>query len=329
MRRRSDAGGEVVADAQDPKRVKVTCNHCNQQMTLAALQREGGKCFKCDREVDLTPVTPATTPVENASVSTTPTPGGNPWREPHPIEMGAPATTPAPVRGRRRAVADTSETDAAIATVRHDASPEPDPWELKPESVAVSAPTGVAPGFVAQEVPFTDLGLRLKRHGFTDSIVEIAKWTPAQREHALFVASALDKGLAPTVEDFLMKGYVKPKRTAVKADEPEPDKPKEPRETGRKAVPADLIDETSHVFAEPASVTAHWGEEKFTPVPYSTVTVGPFVMMATVSFGEDRVAVLAKLNMELAEFAATERDRKIASFLKAYKGLKSSTREGG
>ena len=272
MRRRSDAGGEVVADAQDPKRVKVTCNHCNQQMTLAALQREGGKCFKCDREVDLTPATPATpttTPVENATVPATPTPGGNPWREPHPIEMGAPATTPAPVRGRRRAVADTSETDAAIANARGDASPEPDPAGLKPESVATSAAlpsaVGVAPGFVAQEVPFTDLGARLKRHGFTDSIVEIAKWTPAQREHALFVASALDKGLAPTVEDFLMKGYVKPKRAAVKADEPEPDKPKELRETARKMVPiergeARSIDETSHAFAEPASVTAHWGE---------------------------------------------------------------------
>jgi hypothetical protein len=74
-------------------------------------------------------------------------------------------------------------------------------------------------------------------------------------------------------------------------------------------------------------VTAVWGEEKFSPGKnsYSSCGVGPFSVTSHVLPGENVAQAQQRLMRQLEEQARVERDRKIASFLEALKGLQAAT----
>jgi len=344
MRKRSDAGGgEASVAQQDPRHVVLSCDACGTKMSLANLQKMEGKCWNCEHVVDveksgsrvkpsaaLPTTTPTTTPtIPSTATPATPTPGGNPWKPPHPLEYVN------PVDAIVAAAKDKRATDAAIAAARGDdtTKPEPDPAGLRPESVdaskvAVPALSGVAPGFTARPVSISELVGRLNAVGYRVSVVEAAKWTEAQNHHALMVASATEKDLAPQVEAWLMATYEKPKptgRRGVKTESVSSAASPVQAEVRAKAVSGEALSEGIVLSTETVSVT--WGEEKFTPVAYSTVTVGPFAALTTLAPGEDRQKAAARLMSELAEFAAVERDRKFKEFLKAYRALKASVKE--
>ncbi len=72
------------------------------------------------------------------------------------------------------------------------------------------------------------------------------------------------------------------------------------------------------------SVSVTWAKELFTPQRFHTIEVGPFVASGPVRPGESRAEAAMRLNEDLRAFAEKERDRKIASYLKALKGLPRS-----
>ncbi len=71
-------------------------------------------------------------------------------------------------------------------------------------------------------------------------------------------------------------------------------------------------------------VTVTWGEEKFTPVPYSTFSIGPFTESVSPRPGESRAACRSRVYLELAIFAEDERAKKARSFLAAYTKTKNA-----
>ena len=61
-------------------------------------------------------------------------------------------------------------------------------------------------------------------------------------------------------------------------------------------------------------VTVMWGEEKFTPRPYCTLTVGPFSMTTPVRAGETEVQAMERAHATLAAFAEKVRLEKFRSY---------------
>jgi hypothetical protein len=73
------------------------------------------------------------------------------------------------------------------------------------------------------------------------------------------------------------------------------------------------------------TVTATWGEEKYTPIAgsYSTCTVGPFSAVMTIPRGESEATlreVTEVLVGVVTKVAEVERDRKVTSFVGKLKG---------
>jgi len=77
------------------------------------------------------------------------------------------------------------------------------------------------------------------------------------------------------------------------------------------------------VFNNPAAttsdsiqtVTATWGEEKFTPVAYNGFAVGPFTATTTVRVGESTQQALDRLNADLEQYAKVAFEKKRTAFL--------------
>lgn len=286
---------QVVEQPVTPKasteEPKYYQHDCGMRMARSKLRELGMKCIKCEKIVTFDDVQVPTMTIAEAA----------------------------------------AKTDAAIAKVGgHDPTkPEPDPYQLKPESVAVPAVTGAAPGFVGTELGFGELMKRLEKNGFViDSITDVAKWNPEQRMHAHSICSAMEKNLNPTIESWLLQlhstfgaglAVEKPKAPLEKQTF---DPTKLPG-TEATTVLRGVIDETSD------SITAYWGEEKFTPIrdSYSTFTVGPFYATSVANEGEDPLDVLKRLNDKLVQFAEKERDRKAVSFIAALKGYRESAKE--
>lgn len=69
----------------------------------------------------------------------------------------------------------------------------------------------------------------------------------------------------------------------------------------------------------PAVVEVTWGQELFSPVKYTTVTVGPFSAKGEVLQGETIDQAYERLYARVRAFAERERERKLASFVLAAK----------
>ena len=77
---------------------------------------------------------------------------------------------------------------------------------------------------------------------------------------------------------------------------------------------------------ERLTVTVTWGEEKFTPEPYSTFSVGPFSTTVETRPGESRQAAMRRAYGELELMAADITQRKAKAFVAALHKVK---RESG
>lgn len=229
---------------------------------------------------------------------------------------------------------------------------EADPWKLRPESVA-TAKTEPAPPPAQEvprqpmggEVPFTELLGSLERHGFAVTMQVVAQWTPEQRGHARTVCEAFDKGQVANVQSWLMALR---SRVPAWAEAPMGEKlaqhvrsePGDSMAKGARVVdvgPMPDIKVPDRSSIDPSggdvgeTVSAAWGEEKFTPVKnsYSVCTVGPFVGATKVRPGETRAQATLRVLEELREVARVERDRKLKEFVQKLRSLSEELHGAG
>jgi hypothetical protein len=185
------------------------------------------------------------------------------------------------------------------------------------------------------ETNLSEFARALERRGRVATLPTIAGWTPLQRHTA---AMWIEGALEDIPDHVAALTLYRHPRALLPDERPTPPAPSavplpgEPQPTAAPAVrktraeaardtspaPPPLSPPTARVDVVPGQfVTAHWGEEKYTPVPYQTVSVGPFSATVSVAPGETAEEALGRANAMCVRFAEAARTAKIRSFLDA------------
>lgn len=211
---------------------------------------------------------------------------------------------------------------------------EPDPWQLKPESVTPATPVRTRSQALAEAKPlsteeeFPILAKLIQQGGVPVTLPFVAKMTPEQREECRkwAVAGWKPYGLPEVLKLFQGNPSQAP-QSQVTAPAAHPKV-----EVAKAGVTPPQSQVTNVVNHGPkrasgwdaARMTAGdavkfvWAKETYTPVPgsYSSIDVGPFEAATTIREGEAYGDAYVRLATQVNEMAELERDRKINSFVK-------------
>jgi len=130
-------------------------------------------------------------------------------------------------------------------------------------------------------------------------------------EDVFGVNESIAGGKMPTRAEVMQAAAV----GAAKLSDEEPPLPK------RQAPSARVFGETlsTEDASSPEVVEVTWGQELFSPVKYTTITVGPFSAKGEVLRGETAEQAYERLYARVRAFAERERERKLTSFIAAAK----------
>lgn len=161
---------------------------------------------------------------------------------------------------------------------------------------------------VGEAYSVLELMKKLELKGLVIGPKELAAWTPEDRAAA---AAYVDGQLAASPEFLALFGK-KAESTEAKIEAAG----KAHREKERKAKEPIAMPPIEVSSMPGDSVTAVWGEEKYTVKPgsYSTVSVGPFSLTTTPRPGETFNDAFERASQHLEVIASQERDRKIRAF---------------
>jgi hypothetical protein len=315
MRKRSAATGQGPTGQQElggqGKRSDHDywkCGACGTKQGRNALEAGGGKCVRCDA-----PVGTAGGP-----------PDGNALAD----------------HEREKAEPDPWALDPSKDAQRAAPAAPPPPGGVSRETPPAAAPPA-AP--IPEEQAIGTLVAMLAKAGVEATVVEVAAMEVEDRRVAWRWAKAFDRGPMPDCVRALVRemrpeegkiaagtGTLTSSAGIVSAASSPPVgsfAPKAGIELSSAPVlnlgDAPLDRERREVLAARdlgEEVTYAWGEEKLTLVKdsYSTTTVGSFSSTTRVRAGETRAAAFERLRAEVTAVAEAERERKIASFLRAF-----------